>query len=174
MNVNIPFSSLSRQRGASLLVVLLLLLIMTLLGLAILRTTLLEERMTANMLDRSLGFQAAESALREGEELAQTVPVVPAAGCTALGSCATPDAALIDRWQDPGFAGWVAATDDLGALPAPAAYFIEFMGQAPTWPGCDRAIPIPDLCLAPRFRVTARSTAPDRADVLLQSNYIVR
>jgi len=57
-----------RQRGASLVVVLILLLVMTLLGLAVLRGTLLEERMSANMYDRSLAFQQAESALREAEE----------------------------------------------------------------------------------------------------------
>src|SRR5690606_30502218 len=57
----------SRQRGASLVVVLILLLVMTLLGLAVLRGTLLEERMSANMFDRSLAFQQAESALREAE-----------------------------------------------------------------------------------------------------------
>lgn len=160
--------------GASLVVVLILLLVMTLLGLAVLRSTLLEERMTANMLDRSLSFQAAESALREGEALAQSpLVVVPGAGCS-VGVCATPNAALIDRWRDPAFTDWVPATANLGPLPAPAAYFIEFMGPAPTWPGCDRAIPIPDLCLAPRFRITARSTAADRAEVLLQTNFIVR
>jgi len=163
----------SAVRGASLVVVLILLLVMTLLGLAVLRSTLLEERMTANMLDRSLSFQAAESALREGEALAQTSPVVPGAGCSA-GVCATPNAALTDRWLDSGFTGWVPGTANLGPLPAPATYFIEFMGPAPTWPGCDRAIPIPDLCLAPRFRITARSTAADRAEVLLQTNFIVR
>ena len=52
-----------RQRGASLVVVLILLLVMTLLGLAVLRGTLLEERMSANLLDRSQNFQAAEAAL---------------------------------------------------------------------------------------------------------------
>jgi type IV pilus assembly protein PilX len=164
----------SAQRGASLIVVLVLLLVVTLLGLAVLRGTLLEERMTANMLDRSLGFQAAESALREAEELAGGAPVAPATGCTAAGVCSTPDATDTDRWLDSGFGGWVAATDDLGTLPAPASYFIEFMGMAPTWPGCDRAIPVADLCMAPRYRVTARSTAADRADVLLQTNFIVR
>lgn len=163
------------QRGASLVVVLILLLVVTLLGLAVLRSTLLEERMTANMLDRSLSFQSAESALREAEELLTTsTPVVPGSGCSALGICATPDATLTDRWLDDSFTGWVAATDDLGALPTPATYFIEFMGNAPTWPGCDRSIPVPALCMAPRYRITARSAAPDRADVLLQTNFIVR
>jgi len=63
-----PLAFPPRQRGASLVVVLVLLLVMTLLGLAVLRGTLLEERMSANMFDRSLAFQQAESALREAED----------------------------------------------------------------------------------------------------------
>ena len=56
-----------RQSGVALIVVLILLMVMTLLGLASLRGTLMEERMSANLFDRSLAFQAAGSALREGE-----------------------------------------------------------------------------------------------------------
>ena len=62
------FRSPRRQRGVALLVVLMLLLIMTLLGLASLRGSIMEERMSANLFDRSLMFQAAESALRQGED----------------------------------------------------------------------------------------------------------
>ena len=174
MNPRKLFVPRSAQRGASLVVVLVLLLVVTLLGLAVLRGTLLEERMTANMLDRSLSFQAAESALREAEALAATSPAVPGAGCSSAGVCAVPDATLEDRWLDDNFTGWVDATSNLGTLPAPASYFIEFMGNAPTWPGCDRKIPMDALCMAPRYRITARSAAPDRADVLLQTNFIVR
>ena len=54
----------SCQRGASLVVVLILLLVMTLLGLAVLRTTLLDERMSANLRDRSLALQALVASLR--------------------------------------------------------------------------------------------------------------
>jgi type IV pilus assembly protein PilX len=57
----------ARQSGVSLVIVLILLLVMTILGLAVMRGTLLEERMSANMYDRSLAFQQAESALREAE-----------------------------------------------------------------------------------------------------------
>ena len=52
-------SSLARQRGAVLVTVLVLLMVMTLLGLVGIRTTLLEERMSASLYDRSLAFQAA-------------------------------------------------------------------------------------------------------------------
>lgn len=61
-----------RQKGAALIIVLLLLLVMTLLGLASLRSTLLEERMAGALYDRGLAFQAAESALRAGEAFVNT------------------------------------------------------------------------------------------------------
>lgn len=175
MNAFRSFRLQRRERGATLVVVLILLVVMTILGLAAMRSTLLEERMSANMMDRSLGFQAAESALRQGEAVAAALAAPPGvgSGCSA-GVCETPNAALTDRWMDPDFTGWANATDDLGALPAPATYIVEFMGQAPTWPLCDRVVPIPDLCLRPRYRVTAMSTAADRAQVLLQTNFIVQ
>ena len=70
------------QRGVALAVVLILLLVMMLLGLASLRGTLMEERMSANQLDRSLSFQAAEAALRKGEEVAAglSASALPGAG----------------------------------------------------------------------------------------------
>ena len=66
----------SRQRGVALVVVLILLLVATLLALANVRNTLLEERMGASVLDRSLAFQAAEAALREGERVAAGRPSI--------------------------------------------------------------------------------------------------
>lgn len=59
----------SQQQGAALVVVLILLLVMTILGLVVVRGTALSERMSANMYDRSLAFQQAETALREAEQL---------------------------------------------------------------------------------------------------------
>lgn len=163
------------QQGISLLVVLVLLLIMTLLGLAILRGTMLEERMAGNMYDRSLSFQAAESALREAELIAAGAPTPPAGGCTN-GICAEPTVADGERWLDPAFTGWQQAPLLAGANPAPprGQYFIEYMGLSPTWPGCDRQVPVPALCMAPSYRVTARSTAADRASVIVQSNFVVQ
>jgi type IV pilus assembly protein PilX len=172
-----PIPKLGRhQRGISLLVVLVLLLIMTLLGLAILRGTMLEERMAGNMYERSLAFQAAESALREAELIASASPAAPAANCNAAGVCAEPDPALTERWLDPAFTGWVNAPLLASASPAPppGSYFIEYMGLSPTWPGCDRKVPVDALCMAPSYRVTARSTAADRATVILQSNFVVQ
>ena len=72
----------SAQRGVALAVVLILLVVMSLLALAGLRGTLMEERMTSNMKDRSLSFQSAEAALREGESVAAGKPVPTAGTCS--------------------------------------------------------------------------------------------
>lgn len=55
------------QRGSALVISMIILLIVTVLGVAAMRATIIQERMASNMQDRNLAFQAAESALREGE-----------------------------------------------------------------------------------------------------------
>jgi type IV pilus assembly protein PilX len=59
-----------------LLIALVLLIVMTLLGLASIRSTSMQERMGANMFDRNLAFQAVESALREAESTITVTTVV--------------------------------------------------------------------------------------------------
>lgn len=173
------FSPRAMQQGASLVVVMILLVVMTLLGLAVLRSTLLEERMSANLLDRSYSFQAAEAALREGEALAQlpaTFAAVPSSGCTN-GICALPVATATDRWLDGSFVAWRAATAaNRSATATPAEFIVEYAGMGETWVGCRRNTPISGLCMRPRFRITARSldtvVANGRAAVILQTNYV--
>jgi len=57
----------SKQQGIALPLTLILLFAMTLLGIATLRTTTLEENMSANSRLRQIAFNAAESALRNAE-----------------------------------------------------------------------------------------------------------
>lgn len=56
------------QRGTVLIIALVFLLLMTLVGIAAMQGTTLQERMAGNHRDRNLAFQAAEAALREGED----------------------------------------------------------------------------------------------------------
>lgn len=170
--INIPRT----QQGAALIVVLILLLMMTLLGLASLRGTIMEERMASNMYDRSIGFQAAEAALREVEaRLIQpaTFAAFPTAPNTcAAGLCSTPVPAenQLERADDPNFNGWTAASEvsDMAGTPE---YFVEYMGEAPGWALCDREIPRHPSCMRPRYRITARSVSDGRANVILQSSF---
>lgn len=57
-----------QQRGAVLITALVLLVVLTLLGLASMQNTILEERMAGNYRDRQIAFEAAEAALRAGEQ----------------------------------------------------------------------------------------------------------
>ena len=57
------------QQGAVLIVGLIMMLLLTIIGLAAIRGTDLQERMAGNMRDRNLAFQSAEAGLRIGEEL---------------------------------------------------------------------------------------------------------
>ena len=164
MNTTFPPS----QRGAALLTVLLLLLIMTLLGLASLRSGLLEERMSGNLYDRSVSFQSAEAALREAE-----VSIVARTNAYdgSDGTFPLPVADDTPRWIDVGTV-WRNATNLGGASAALTTRFIvEEMGVAPTWRGCDRVIPQDPSCMTGRFRITAVSQGAGRAQVMLQSNY---
>lgn len=72
------FSSPFNQRGITLIVGLMIVLLMGVLSLAAIRGSGLQESMAGNMRDRSLAFQAAESALREGESVILATGVLPA------------------------------------------------------------------------------------------------
>lgn len=171
-----------RQQGVSLVVVLILLLIMTLLGSAVLRSTVLEERMSANLVDRNLSFQAAEAALREGEALAASrtnaehaaIAAAAAGGACANGVCPRPDATAVERWKTQIL--WLARSNyECRLNRVGSAIFIEYMGTSETWLECnlDPRYTGSDICLRPVYRVTARSEAAGRASVIVQSNFIV-
>jgi type IV pilus assembly protein PilX len=66
-----------RQRGATLIVVLVLVLLVSLAGIAAIRSLVIEERMASNSLDRSLAMQSLERTLRYAESVAQAQSVAP-------------------------------------------------------------------------------------------------
>ncbi len=60
-------SGMFRQRGTALVMALVFLVVLTILGMSTMNTTLLQERMSGNLKDRQVAFQAAESALISAE-----------------------------------------------------------------------------------------------------------
>lgn len=60
-----------RQQGSALIIGLIMLVVLSMIGLSSLQTTMLQERMAGNLRERSLAFEAAEVALREGEMVAR-------------------------------------------------------------------------------------------------------
>ncbi len=167
---------MASQRGVALAVVLILLVVMTLLGLVALRGTLMQERMSSSQYDRSLSFQAAEAALREGESVAIDRPADPGGGCDAKGVCSTPVPTDTPRWLASNWATISkVSTADTGDLASPARYIIEYMGKFPgdacTTSGDVSETTCADLVTV--YRITARSQAADRSDVTLQTNFAV-
>ncbi|GGY79567.1 pilus assembly PilX family protein [Marinobacter zhanjiangensis] len=55
------------QSGSALIVSLIMLLLLSLIGVASMQSTTLQDRMTGNLQDQELAFQAAEAAVREAE-----------------------------------------------------------------------------------------------------------
>lgn len=67
----------SKEAGAVLIVALVILLILTILGLAVMESSIIEERSAGNALTRNAAFQAAEAALEEAETILQNLPQAP-------------------------------------------------------------------------------------------------
>jgi len=76
-----------QQRGAVLFVSLIMMLLLTIIGVTAMNNVTLEERMAGNLRDSDLAFQAAESALRNGEAWLAPLAIEPSA-CTS-DPCAT-------------------------------------------------------------------------------------
>jgi type IV pilus assembly protein PilX len=166
----------------ALVVALVLLVVATIIGLAGIRGTSLQERMSANMYDRSLAFQRAEAALRDAERAITAnwrITDLGGQDCspTALPLCKAvpPDNAV---WTSVGSSYNVNSDKTPGMTPQ---YFIQFMGTGSTqnnlgldanadYGNYGNSYPPDNVAY---YRITARSSAPadagDRSIVVLQS-----
>ncbi|HUQ10411.1 MAG TPA: PilX N-terminal domain-containing pilus assembly protein [Steroidobacteraceae bacterium] len=170
-----------------LIVALIFLLVMTMLILASVRGTVMQERMASNLYDRSLAFQAAEAALREGERFVlENAPKPSATGCDSDGNCSKPDPADAPAWQEEDNWDNAHSAEDghghvisIGDLPVPPQFLVELLADdMPEVNVCESTAVDPDApCYAGpeglRYRITARSGEAGRAVVLLQSVYAV-
>jgi len=171
----------SGERGVALVVALVLLVVATLIGLAGVRGTNLQERMSANMYDRSLAFQRAEAALRDAERAITAnwrIADLGGADCSPTsGNLCTAVPATNAAWTSVG--GSYNVNND--KTPGTPQYFIQFMGTGSSQSslGLDanadygnygNTYPPDNVAY---YRVTARSSTPadalDRSIVVLQS-----
>lgn len=170
----IPFAARHprREDGAAMVIALVMLLVLTLLATASARMTLMEERMTGNTQDRNIAFQAAEAALRAGEDEAQ-VPVLPNfdVNTNGLYTPADPDDEPIWKTVDWTDADQVLFSSDLDDAPglladATASYIVEELPRPPTL--CSDC----EVDDANFYRVTARGVGVSgNATVTLQTTY---
>lgn len=163
----------ARQTGAVLVVALIMLLALTLIGVSGLSSTTMEERMAGNMRDINTAFQAAEAALREGENFLTAAALPEFNNTNGLYKPApayTPERWLSTSWAassstSRAYSGTIA---DLSAAPR---YIIEELPSVSPAPGASLAsdyVP-PDSGM---YRVTARAQGgSDTTVVMLQSTY---
>ena len=123
-------SNCASQRGVALVVALILLLVITLVGLAAVRGTIMQQKMGSNMLDRQVAFQNAEAAMRAATATIGTTPANIARNCQAASAVC-----LANPFTDTGLpAGSIHDVDTgqytKGALAASQPQFvIENMGS---------------------------------------------
>jgi type IV pilus assembly protein PilX len=157
------------QAGMALITGLIFMVVLTLLAIAAMRTTTLEELMARNARDRDLAFQAAEAALRAGEaELRGAVPPALAAG-TARSPRITAGSRT-EYWintHDWGTQSVVSSWQPQGTS-APPRYVIEFMSAVVSG-GTFNFGPLPDQGV---YRVTAQGIGSSaNTVVILQAIY---
>jgi type IV pilus assembly protein PilX len=178
------------QRGVALVVALVLLVVATLIGLAGVRGTNLQERMSANMYDRSLAFQRAESALRAAEDAITSkwrITDLDGVDCTVAGTVCDvvpEDTFTATATPNP---RWIPVPDDNNIngdkTPGRPQYFIQFLGTGSgeseygldanagtgSYSEAGNSAPVSVAF----YRITARSSSPtdvrDRSLVVLQS-----
>ena len=141
MNHTAPISNIQGQQGAILVFCLIFLTVLTMMGVSGLESTTLEERMSANMVDKERAFNAADTALQAGEAwlIAQDLlPITSADGSTTVWAEDSMDPTRAGLGNDDGIywwdhpnmtsAWWTANGDAPANLPAVAVqprYLIE-------------------------------------------------
>lgn len=161
----------AHEQGAILVTALILLLVMTLIGVTALQTTTLEERMAGNAEEVNRAFQAAEAALREGEDYLEGAALEDFDG-TVLGLYEPTDASDAPIWES--VAVWddgakIYATD-LYDITVPPKYIIEELDPVTQVGDSNNS----DMALEESgfYRVTSRANgANENVVVILQSTY---
>ena len=178
-----------RQQGVSLLVVLILLVVMSVLGIAVLRSSAMQERMSANMVDRNEAMQAAEAGLQAAHRAVirgtfgnmwQDVTTFSTlrGGLTCLGN------GVCDRSSPLGdeTTTWQTAPDKPTAWTTLASgarygFTVEYLGVAKAESAETRAVCMTTaaprwMCERPLFRVTSYGRGRGVAQVVLQANIV--
>lgn len=163
----------TRQHGAALITGLIFMVVLTLIVLASMRGSILEEKMAGNSRSQNLAFQAAEAGLRAGQQALNSV-VDPATGPGYFDIGIVPTGiASSDDWK---MYTWMTPADAVNpAIIYPGVesvrYVIEKLSLRTGTGGND------DLGYTPQsgnprdglYRITARAVASGGAPVILQS-----
>ena len=173
-----------RQQGAALLFSLIILLLLTVIGVTVLQTTTLQERMAGAQRDRFIAFQAAEATIREAERFLDQLVLPEFNGANGLFHHASAPLPLIYEteghrvdWNATFNQGSVSprpytgsSLDDMLPASAPQPRYVieEVPSSTASGPGAADE-PVTEGFL---YRITALATGPSgRSTVVLQVVY---
>ena len=184
-----PSSFATAQSGMSLFPALMFLLVLSVLGISVLNSTLLQEKMAGNTKDTNVAFQAAEAGLRDAEvDVAKNITsgTVFTSTCTN-GLCTPPptwptplstDISKAIDWTSSvqtRIYGSRTSAPALADVAAPPLYVIEKLSSLPVGPGGSVGIGV----TAPNsggtaYRLTVLATgARPETRMILQSTFLV-
>jgi type IV pilus assembly protein PilX len=177
-----------KQQGIALVTALIFMVVLTLLSVAAMRTTGLEEKMAANALNQDLAFQSAEAAVREGifQVIGGTITTTSGfvSGCTTTapkGLC-LPSTTATPIWNTVlpfgqttiSSAAQTYAGVALTGIALQPQYIIELLPNVPVPPGNSIGIGLgAGAGTATPYRITARGwgLAPE-AQATTQTTYL--
>jgi len=153
----------TRQNGMVLVISLILLLVMTLLAIASMQDSTLQERIAGNAHNQQSAFQSAEAALRTGERYLQGSAIGPFDNTNGLYDSTL---APLD-WRNA--ASWITDSSITQTAQSPQ-YLIELLpADAQELETLEAAVTVPDTRL---YRITARGFGlTTESVVILQSIY---
>ncbi len=167
---------IQKQSGVALFVSLIMLLLLTIIGITSMKSTILEEKMAGNMINRGLAFQAAESALRGGENYLRTNAgsvTFSAAGTNGLYDSSVLSVAILQPWSSVDWADDAKiirlGNNTLQRVAEQPGYIVE---ELPSVVEDGNSLETGVASEANFYRVTSRGVGgTDTAVVMLQSTY---
>lgn len=168
----------NQQKGSVLIVSLLLLVVLTLLGVSSMQSNIMEERMSGNLRDRNIAFQAAEAGLRDAENFVEGIVSVAAFdGTQGLygESNDEPDFFNVASWNTASSKPYIGTA--ITGVNTQPRYIIKFIGEVTTGGGAEGPIGNygdAKAATIKRFRLTARGTGGSDDSVVILQNYYAR
>lgn len=172
------------QRGMVLVVSLVILAVLTLLGVGAMQMDAIEERMSGNMSDLNVAFQAAESGLRDGElDVLKNIGPASLFDVNCSNGLCTVNNTSTGPWQT---VNWSSSSDTrkygqyTGATPlanvsAQPRYIIEKLPNVIANAGQSVAVGIKPSGTGQAYRITALGYgARPQSQVMLQSIFVKR
>lgn len=165
------------ERGAVLITGMLILVIVSILGLATMQSTLLQEKMAGNLEQQDIAFQAAESGLRMAEAQMFSYVILPSFNGTGglyqpTTAGTTPRWEIVD-WSDPTEYIEYQAADLSATPPAPEIRcIVEYLAEVDD-DGSDSVKFGASTASRDMLRITSRGVSPNgRSVVILQTTYL--